>query len=237
MSAQQEGEVDKCIKTIHVTDCQDIDIDTTYGTETMANAIALAISKRRGLQEQVYTDSKSLVDAVPTLQKKLKKASADHTNLLASIHESTTNKDPAPPPLWVKAHPLISQSDKWSRRQWGNHIADRVAANQQDEIYTPRTKTQYAAQGSTATINKPCKIPITTITFKASDIYPKLIPIDAWYWGDHLGKPLGVKPIKHYLHQHDLSNYVEERDKYRQDYHDKHNPGEPPIHSQHPQPK
>ena len=110
----------------------------------------------------------------------------------------------------------------------GQPHSRRVAANQQDDLYTPRTKTQYATQGAAATTNKPCKIPITTLTFKASDIYPKLIPIDAWYWGDHLGKPLGVKPIKHYLHQHDISNYVEERDKYRQDYHDKHNSGEPP---------
>ena len=66
------------IKAIHITDCQDIDIDTSYGTETMANAIALAISKHRGLQEQVYTDSKSLVDTVPTLQKTKKGKRGSH---------------------------------------------------------------------------------------------------------------------------------------------------------------
>ena len=47
------------IVAIHIKDCQEIDINNSYGTETMANAIALAISKHRGIQEQTYTDSLS----------------------------------------------------------------------------------------------------------------------------------------------------------------------------------
>ena len=209
------------ITAIRITNCEEIDIHNAYGTECLANTVALAISSHRRQQEQVHTDCKSLVDSIPALLMRLAKAKSEYAILMASMHKSIQT---TPPPVWIRSHPLVSNKPNWSRRQWGNHIADRVAAGQQRELTTPVEDNVYTRSLESRPNTKSRLLTIDTHVMSAKEVLPLLIPPNTWYWGTSNGTPLGVQNIKHYLHQKDLVTYTTTRDEYRAQNVDKTNP-------------
>ena len=86
------------ITAIRITKCEAIDIRNAYGTESLANTRALAISNHRKKQEQVYTDCKSLVDSIPHMSDRLTKAKSEFTTFMASMHNSLKT---TPAPQWI----------------------------------------------------------------------------------------------------------------------------------------
>ena len=210
------------ITAIRITKCEAIDIHNAYGTECLANTIALAISSHRQKQEQVYTDCKSLVDSIPHLNDRLTKAKSEYATLMASMYNSLRA---APRPQWIRSHPLVSNKPTWSRRQWGNHIADRVAAGQQRELTIPTEDNIYnRSLDEPRPKSKHRLLQISTHELSAKEVLPHLIPPNTWYWGNSTGEPLGVHNIKYYLHRNDLTEYTTARDKSRAQNIDKTNP-------------
>ena len=201
------------ITAIRVTKWEAIDIYNVYGTECLANTIALAISNHRHKQEQIYTDCKSLVDSIPHINDRLTKAKSEYAILMASMNASLKE---TPAPQWIRSHPLVAHKLTWSRRQWGNHIADRIAAGQQRDLTAPVEDNVYNRSiDEPRPKSKHRLLQITTHDMTAKEILPHLIPPNTWYWGDDKGEPLGVQSIKYYLHRDDLTEYTANRDGYR----------------------
>ena len=70
---------------------------------------------------------------------------------------------------WCKAHPEGRSKTTWSREDWGNHIADRVAngGNPLDEIWVEHHA-------------------------KVQANHMALHTIDTWYWGGRTAKSFSV---------------------------------------------
>ena len=182
------------VTTIQIPKCEQIGIDEAYGADLMAAAIALHLSKYRGLHEQVHTTSQRLLDNMPRLFKSITKPNQAYYDL-NSVVLCATQQRGAPFPKRIAANPHTKYQSFWTKHQWGIHIAECTA------------------RGVTGQLQ--CAPHITNTSIDALVIYKDTLPPDHWYWGDKDGGPLGVKPLPYYLHKNDLTDYTTERDRAR----------------------
>jgi hypothetical protein len=80
---------------------------------------------------------------------------------------------------------------------WGNYIADRAAGNHLEDLNTHNL--QYSI-----------------LEISAAELLRDLPPTGMWYWGDSRGHPLPLKPPLQLRHEATLSQYITDRDTYRE---------------------
>jgi hypothetical protein len=98
----------------------------------------------------------------------------------------------------VDSHPEDDKSfDDFTDDDWGNYIADRAAGNHLEDLNTH---------------NLQCHI----LEISAAELLNDLPPTGMWYWGDTRGHPLPLKSPLQLRHEAMLSQYITDRDIYRE---------------------
>jgi hypothetical protein len=102
------------------------DVDSVYPVEVRMVLAAGDMADQLGGGVRVFTDCNSIVQATKRISRKLltrDNAMAVELGIIARYrHESVFHLE------HVKSHPEEALADSWSRQQWGNFVADSVAA-------------------------------------------------------------------------------------------------------------
>ena len=101
-------------------------------------------------------------------------------------------------PIHVRAHPEVRKPDRstWTHDDWGNFIADRVAAKDWSGL-------------SRAGLS------VRSITVSAPTVLRDLLGPDQWYLSSHDGTPLPFTGLREAINNHRLRKYLSDRDAYR----------------------
>ena len=117
---------DRPALSIRITDGDMIDTRSAYTMEYLALALATQIqqySKGTG----IYSDSQAVVKVIRKRQEHLSKRDCSHRMILQVIDTAVRND--ASEASWIPSHAERREKRRqyWTRDEWGNHLADKVA--------------------------------------------------------------------------------------------------------------
>jgi hypothetical protein len=197
---------DKPVLAVHINDGTDIGAASAFTMEYLALAGALqATVLTEGRLHATGSDAKSVLDLLTGRRQRLQAVTKDHHYLLQCVDNSLHKG--APLPFHVRSHverrkPARDRNGRlgatWSNHEWGNWIADRVAANDTAGI---------TQQG----------IRYHMIAIPAGDMYAKLVYHGQWYIGNARGLPVKAKGVQEVIQSSLHKQYHKERDEYRLD--------------------
>ena len=126
----------KPVIAIHIDRGDEIGADAAYTMEFLALAASLQVTVlSEGRLHATGSDAKSVLDLIPGRRQRLQQVFKDHHFLLQCIDNSLYRG--APMPYKVPSHVEKDKTKKdaqgrlgvnWTNDEWGNWIADRVAA-------------------------------------------------------------------------------------------------------------
>ena len=139
--------------------------------------IAAALNLQQGLRAYttIWSDCKSAVKIVNNLQSNISRRGKDQNLPLLQTCLTAIKEAPSSDKLliWCKAHPENRPVETWSREDWGNHIADRVANGEPPP--------------ECVTVNHHIQLDSSKITVKL---------MTGFYWSDSVGRVLLSDPIE-----------------------------------------
>ena len=189
---------------IYIKDGPALECESVYSMEflALAGALQMTVFNLEKLHATA-SDAQGVLKLLPNRRQHLQKVLHDHHFLLQCIDNSLFKG--APMPYHVRGHAERRKPQKdvngllgqhWNKDDWGNWIADRIAAQDQDII------TQHG-------------IHIIEFTITASELYSSLPYVGQWYIGHRNGHPVNPNGVSTHL-QHCLwSTYLAERDDHR----------------------
>ena len=167
----------KPVIAVRITDGEALDPDSVYPMEFLALAGALQLTTHCPDLHDTGSDAQSILKLLQKRSKILQTVTRDHHYLLQCVDNSLHKGVRIP--YHVKGHAESRKPGKdkygrlgasWNKDDWGNWIADRLAANDTD-------------------ILRKHDIQIHYITVSAMDLYKSLRTTGQWYIGDITGTP------------------------------------------------
>ena len=193
----------KPVIAVRITEGETLDPDSVYPMEFLALAGALQLTTHCPDLHDTGSDAQAILKLLPKRSRILQTVTRDHHYLLQcvdnSLHKGVRT------PYHVKGHPESRKPGKdkhgrlgasWNKDDWGNWIADRLAANDTD-------------------ILRKHDIQIKYISVSAMDLYKSLRTTGQWYIGDIAGTPVLPKGVAATVARSLASSYHEERDEFR----------------------
>ena len=193
----------KPVIAVHIDQGQSLRPDSVYSLEFLALAGALQLSQHSPDLLDVASDAKSIIELLPNRRNRLQNVTKDHHYLLQCIDNALHSG--ARLPYHVAGHAERRKpaknaqgcyGDTWTKDDWGNWIADRVAASDYDTL---------TSHG----------IRLTLITVQARDIYDSLAAPGQWYIGDKDGRPVLPAGVTTVAAESLATLYHQERDAFR----------------------
>jgi ribonuclease HI len=197
--------MDLPIITLHIYNGPDINAISAYSMELLSIITALHILTITNTTCTIYTDCQAVVKKITKLQQTntaTRANTSDATLLTAAIQHLKSRGQLQ----WVKGHPERTQSDKtlWTRKMWGNQLADKAAAGS-------LTKSYYQYND-----NSPFTFYINSLpSLDAPTLTPLLSPPNFWYFGK-IGGQYTSRSLIDSVHHNRLTTYLQTRDQYRQ---------------------
>ena len=194
----------KPVLAIYIDEGSGIGSDSVFTMEYLALAGALqATVASEGRLHATGSDAKSVLDVLTGRRQRLQAVTKDHHFLLQCVDHYLYKG--ASPPFHIRSHverrkpakhPNGQLGATWTNHEWGNWIADRIAAQDISGI---------VKQG----------IKFHMITVKAKDLYSQLPYEDQWYIGDRTGAPVYPRGVHAVMQETLHLHYLTERDAYR----------------------
>ena len=193
----------KPVIALHISDGHELDPQSVYTMEYLALAGALQLSSTDGRLLNIGSDAESVVNLLPKRCKKLNHITKDHHYLLQCADNFLHRG--AQLPYAVESHAETRKPQKdahgrygqtWTKDDWGNWLADRVAAEDYDIL------SQHG-------------INVIQFRIKATTMYDLLLSHGQWYLGDRNGKPIPPAGLDDIAARHLATAYHQERDEYR----------------------
>ena len=191
---------------IHITNGSEIASESVYSMEFLALAGALQMTVfNLDRLHATASDAKGVLELLPNRRQHLQKILHDHHFLLQCIDNSLFRG--APMPYHVRGHAERRKPKKdtnglygqnWTKDDWGNWIADRIAANDHDILIRHG-------------------IHIIEYTISAKDMYASLPYAGQWYIGNRQGVPVNPNGVSAHLQHRLWMKYLDERDGYRKE--------------------
>ena len=169
----------------------------TLGSEALQRRQLGAMTIAKELSAlPVASDAKSVLDTLPHRKRDLRNPKKNYQIPLQAIDRILDTGTPMP--IHVRAHPEVRKPDRstWTHDDWGNFIADRVAAKDWSGL-------------SRAGLN------VRSITVSAPTVLRDLLGPDQWYLSSHDGTPLPFTGLREAINNHRLRKYLSDRDAYR----------------------
>ena len=194
----------KPILAVHIANGADLEPESVYTMEYLALAGAMQLSVFN--IDRIHatgSDAKSVLQQLEHRRQRLQNVFHDHHYLLQCIDNALYSG--APMPYYVQSHAENRKSAKdsdgcyglsWNKDDWGNWIADRVAAKDYD-------------------ILRKHKLNIRHITIDARDLYTALKYAGQWYIGYQNGRPVLPKGAASVIYSSLNAQYLVERDEFR----------------------
>ena len=191
---------------VHIRNGPELGSESVYSMEflALAGALQMTVYNLHRLHATA-SDARGVLELLPNRRQRLQKVLHDHHFLLQCIDNSLFKG--APMPYHVRGHAEKRKPKKdanglyghnWTKDDWGNWIADRIAAKDHDIL------TRHG-------------IHIIEYTISATDMYASLPHAGQWYIGNRQGVPVNPNGVSAYL-QHKLwMRYLAERDDYRRE--------------------
>ena len=112
--------------SIRITDGDTIDTRSAYKLEYLALALATQI-QQHSKETGIYSDSQAVVKIIWKRREHLNKRDCSHRILLQAIDTAVRNG--ACEANWVPCHAERREKRRknWTRDEWGNHLAEKVA--------------------------------------------------------------------------------------------------------------
>ena len=188
---------DRPIYAIHVDHGADVGTRSAYTMEYLALAMAMRMQSDTLRATAVCTDSMAVLKRLRNSQTRLGQADESHRMLLQSIN--TSLMDGATMPQWVPSHPERRKKDQltWTRDDWGNHIADKIAGNAKRALRSLHDNVRW-------------------VRISAIDVINSLPRADEHYFGDVHGRPIALFGLLDHVHRIRLDRYLTARDNQRE---------------------
>ena len=194
----------KPVIAVYIDRGEDIGAEEAFTMEFLALAASLqATVLADGTLHATGSDAKAVLDLIPKRRGRLQHVMRDHHFLLQCLDNSLFRG--APVPFKVPSHVEREKKQKdangrlglgWTQDEWGNWIADRIAAYDLAEL---------RKQG----------IAYHVIRVTARQVYSTLMYNGQWYLGDKMGAPILPAGAKKIIQQEIHRKYLQERDEYR----------------------
>lgn len=194
----------KPVLAIHIANGAELEPESVYTMEYLALAGAMQMSVfNLDKLHAIGSDAKSVLQQLEHRRQRLQNVFHDHHFLLQCIDNSLHRG--APMPYFVQSHAEKRKSAKdadgcfgatRNKDDWGNWIADRVAALDYDIL------TKHG-------------IHTISITLKARELYNSLMFTGQWYIGSMDGCPVQPPGVASVIHTSLFAQYLSERDEYR----------------------
>ena len=193
----------KPVIAIRIVEGEQLEPESVYPMEFLALAGALQLMTYCADIHDIGSDAESILKLIPKRSKILQTVTRDHHYLLQCVDNSLHRG--ARQPYHVRGHAETRKPGKdkhgrlgasWNKDDWGNWIADRLAANDIDILHQHGIHVQY-------------------ISVSAIDIYKALRTVEQWYIGDIKGTPVLPQGVAATVAHSLATSYHRERDEYR----------------------
>jgi hypothetical protein len=193
----------KPVIALHISDGHELNPRSAYTMEFLALAGALQLTSIDERLLNTGSDAESIVELLPKRSAKLKNITKEHHYLLQCA-DNFLHREPKLP-YSVESHAERRKPHKdaqgryghtWTKDDWGNWIADRIAAEDYDIL------TQHG-------------INVIQFRIKATTMYELLLSHGQWYIGDRQGKPIPPAGLDGIAARQLATAYHQERDEYR----------------------
>jgi hypothetical protein len=163
------------IVTIRLECGEKLQAKGAYHMELLGIAAALNLQEGLKAYTTIWSDCKSAVKIVNNLPSNISRRGKDPNLPLLETCLTAIKAAPSPDNLliWCKAHPENRPVETWSREDWGNHIADRVANGEPPP--------------ECVTVNHHIRLDSSLIAMKL---------MTGYYWSDSVGRVLLSDPME-----------------------------------------
>ena len=196
----------KPVLAIYMDKGEDLGIDAAYTMEFIALAASLqATVFSGGRLHATGSDAQAVLKLIPGRKQRLQQVMKDHHFLLQCIDNYLFQG--APIPFKVPSHAERDKKQRdnqgrlgvgWTKDEWGNWIADRIAAQDLSAIRREGIRLQM-------------------LTVSVTTVYNELRTAGQWYIGDKCGHPVSPQGVYKIIHKNLHKQYLRERDEYRKE--------------------